>query len=170
VHWCRFIIKQTFESLSPKKTFTPYVPHDSKGGGHSRAHSDLHDSKGGGHSRAHSDLHGPQTIQYGWEWHKMWFFTRWESSGARTFVCFNLPPRTSDYIQRELVRLSAHHLQRQDSPYSVVAIAVAGIARAYNESVWSIRDLICQHEAVGGLSDPSHLLPGLTVADESSQC
>jgi hypothetical protein len=155
VHWCRFIVKQTFENLAPKRTFTPYVPHNGK--------SD-------GDASVYPDLHGPQTIQYGWEWHKMWFFARWESSGARTFVCFDLPPRTSEYIQAELVHRDIHGLSHQDSPYYTLAIVVEGVMRVYNESVWSIRNLISQREAVSRSSQVSRLLPELTMTEKSSRC
>jgi hypothetical protein len=78
----------------------------------------------------------------------MWFFMRWEASGARTLVCFDLPPRTLNYIHTALVKLDVHDTRYCGSPFSVLAIAVEGVARAYNDSVWSIRNQISQREAV----------------------
>jgi hypothetical protein len=130
-HWCRFIVKQTFDNLAPKRTFVPYIPHD---------------GKNGNDAGAHLGLHGPQTVQYGWQWHKMWFFTRWEASGARTHLCFDLSLHAIEYIQAELK--SDAHLHRCESPYSILAIAVEGVTREYNDSVWSIRNQISQREAV----------------------
>jgi hypothetical protein len=83
----------------------------------------------------------------------MWFFTRWEAPGSMTLVCFDLPSHTLDYIRAELAKPDLHGFPQCATPYSILATVVDGVAGAYNDSVWSIRNQISRREAVSNVLD-----------------
>ena len=128
-HWSRFVVKQTFEQLKPKRTFTPYVP----GQGINLYNLNIN-----------AAIHGPQTIQHGWEWYEMGFFTYWHPSGATTLLCFDLPGKMRTEIQSVFTSHTINHA----CPHSLFALISEQLVRVYNDSVWSIRNHISQWEAV----------------------
>lgn len=126
--WSRFIVKQTYEKLKPKRTFTPHVSNH-----HSRP-SDWN---------ADIAIHGPQSVGHGWEWYEMGFFTHWNECGLTTLLCFDLPARLHADIQLLFGSQSIDH----SCPYAVFSMITDALLRLYDCSVWSIRNHISQWEA-----------------------
>ena len=128
-YWSRFIVKQTFEQLKHKPTFTQ----------HFSAYSpDLSSLN------SHSALHGPQTVHYGWRWYEMGFFSYWNPSGSVSLLCFDQPSQMRLSIQSTFRSQEINKF----APYSVFPIILDELIRLYNDSVWSIRNHICHWEAV----------------------
>ncbi|KAF2631393.1 hypothetical protein BU25DRAFT_454846 [Macroventuria anomochaeta] len=124
----RFTVKQTYDKLQPKRTFTPHI-------------SNHHNSA----SECNADIaiHGPQSARHGWEWYEMGFFACWTKSGSVTLLCFDLPAKLRSDIQSmtwpQDVSLSC--------PYAVFPQVLDALLRLYDDSVWAIRNHISQWEA-----------------------
>ena len=125
-------MKQTYDILKPKRTFTPYVSNHQSG-------IDGWD--------AEIIVHGPQSTRYGWEWYEMGFIACWNPSGLITLVCFDVPERTQSNIQS----LFGANTVDTSSPYAAFALISDALLRLYDDSVWSIRNHISQWEAVSRL-------------------
>ncbi|PSN58704.1 purine and uridine phosphorylase [Corynespora cassiicola Philippines] len=83
-YWSRFTVKQTYDELKPKRTFTPHV---------SNHHFSSRDWN------ADIAVHGPQSRRYGWEWYEMGFFTCWDQPGLITLLCFDFPAKSQSDLQ-----------------------------------------------------------------------
>ena len=59
-YWSHFTVKQTYDKLKPKRTFTPHVSN------HNSSSDNWH---------ADIAIDGPQSTRHGWEWYEMGFFT-----------------------------------------------------------------------------------------------
>ncbi|UPX11169.1 uncharacterized protein EKO05_0001791 [Ascochyta rabiei] len=128
-HWSRFIVKQTYNILLPKRTFTPHLSNYQLG------HNSPIDAVA---------VHGPQSMQFGWEWFEMGFFLSWKSSGPLTLICFDLPPQSQSSIQKVLESRTVN----LTSPHSLLVFVADELLQLYDDSVWSIRNHISQGEAV----------------------
>lgn len=128
--WSRFTVKQTYDTLKPKRTFTPHVSNHQSG-------TDTWD--------AEIIVHGPQSTRYGWEWYEMGFVACWNSSGPVTLVCFHVPERMQSNVQS----LFGVNAVDTSAPYAVFSLISDALLRLYDDSVWSIRNHISQWEAVG---------------------
>jgi hypothetical protein len=127
--WSRFTVKQTYDKLKPKRTFTPHVSN------HTLIPKNWN---------ADIAIHGSQSTRHGWEWYEMGFFTYWNQSNVATLLCFDLPAKLLPDIQ------SVFGSQSNDSscPYSAFSLISDALLRLYDDSVWSIRNHISQWEAV----------------------
>jgi hypothetical protein len=127
--WSRFTVKQTYDELRPKRTFTPHVS------SHKTRSDDWNTDIA---------VHGPQSMQHGWEWYEMGFFACWNASKHLTLLCFDMPTRSQAVIQ------SMFFSQTVDAacPYAVFALVSEELLQLYNNSVWSIRNHISRWEAV----------------------
>jgi hypothetical protein len=128
-YWSRFIVKQTYDALKPKRMFTPHI---------SNHQSDIDGWD------AEIIVHGPQSMRYGWEWYEMGFVACWNPPGLITLVCFDMPEKTQSYIQF----LFGANAVDTSSPYAAFALITDALLRLYDDSVWSIRNHISQWEAV----------------------
>lgn len=119
--WFRFLIKQTYKTLRPKRSFTEYNP-------------------------AGVPIHGPKTILNGWEWFGMGFFLHWKPSQTTTVLCFD----TLDKLQSLLGSASRWNGINFDTadPYSLLSPLMDQVIALYDESVWSMRNHVCAAEAV----------------------
>jgi len=127
-HWCRFNVKQVFQALKPKRTYT-------------KTFDSTH------------PVHDSQTRVNGWKWYEMTFFAHWTPSrGTITILCFNVPDIVRDGLC-EALDASASKMDVAD-PYSITVVLVHQVLRMYDDSVWSIRDHVCEWESVsfGSLS------------------
>ncbi|PSN62773.1 purine and uridine phosphorylase, partial [Corynespora cassiicola Philippines] len=126
--WSRFTVKQTYDELKPKRTFTPHV---------SNHHISSRDWN------ADIAVHGPQSRRYGWEWYEMGFFTCWDRPGLITLLCFDLPAK----LQSDLQSLLCSQPIDRSCPHGVFSLLSGQLLRLYDDSVWSIRNHISQWEA-----------------------
>lgn len=127
-YWSRFTVKQTYDKLKPKRTFTPHVSN------HNSSPDNWH---------ADIAIHGPQSTRHGWEWYEMGFFTYWNQSGLTTLLCFDLPARSQSDIQS---MFGSQSIDRS-CPYAMFSLISDALLRLYDDSVWSIRNHISQWEA-----------------------
>ncbi|KAI8930739.1 hypothetical protein NX059_012347 [Plenodomus lindquistii] len=127
-HWSRFTVKQTYDKLMPKRTFTPHISHH---------------QLGCDNSSNSTAVHGPQSVQHGWEWYEMGFFASWKSAGQLTLICFDLPTKSQSLIQS----MMESHIVDASNPYSIFLPVSDELLRLYDDSVWSIRNHISQWEA-----------------------
>jgi hypothetical protein len=127
--WSRFTVKQTYDELRPKRTFTPHVSN------HKTRSDDWN---------ADIAVHRPQSIRHAWEWYEMGFFSCWNALRLLTLLCFDMPTSSQSAIQ------SVFCPQTVDTtcPYAVFALVSDGLLRLYDNSVGSIRNHISQCEAV----------------------
>ncbi|KAF2022658.1 purine and uridine phosphorylase [Setomelanomma holmii] len=116
-HWSRFTVKQTYDKLMPKRTFTPHVANYYPGLGSSS-----------------------NTIA---EWYEMGFFAFWKPLGSLTLLCFDLPIKSQSRIQSMI----GSHTIDISNPYSAFLLISDELLRLYDDSVWSIRNHISQWEA-----------------------
>lgn len=128
-HWSRFIVKQTFSNIQPKRSFT--------------RHQSIYTSNVNKSSRSLS-IHTSDTAPYGWQWYEMWFFTYWSSPDSMTLMCLDVPTE----MQLSLEQMFSIQEVIRDTPYSVFQIVTDELLRAYDRSIWSIRDHISQWEVV----------------------
>ncbi|CAI6342361.1 unnamed protein product [Periconia digitata] len=126
--WSRFTVKQTYDTLKPKRTFTPHVSNHQSG-------TDGRD--------AEIIVHGPQSARYGWEWYEMGFIACWNPSGLVTLVCFDVPER----MQSNFQSLFDANTVDTSSPHAVFSLVSDALLRVYDDSVWSLRNHISQWEA-----------------------
>lgn len=127
--WSRFIVKQTYDELRPKRTFTPHASN------HKTTSYDWD---------IEIAVHGPQTIPHGWEWYEMGFITCRKESGRLVMLCFDVPTKSQLAIESMFTSRSVD----TSCPYEVFATVSGELLRLYDNSVWSIRNHICQWEAV----------------------
>ncbi|KAH8723846.1 nucleoside phosphorylase domain-containing protein [Phaeosphaeriaceae sp. PMI808] len=127
-NWSRFLVKQTYDRLKPKRTFTPHISNQ---------------QLGIDNNNNHVAVHGPQSVQHGWEWYEMGFFTSWKPSGSLTLICFDLPTISQSKIQERI----GSHIADNSSPHSLFLVISDELLRLYDDSVWSIRNHISQWEA-----------------------
>lgn len=127
VYWAHFNVKQTFESLRPKRTFVPHISHQ-------KAH----------HHDLDTLVHGPQSIENGWEWYEMGFFAHWNPLGSITLLCFDVPTKSQTAIET----IFSSRNTKLDTPYAAFALLSDELLQLYDSSVWSIRNHISQWEAV----------------------
>ncbi|KAF1345612.1 purine and uridine phosphorylase [Lizonia empirigonia] len=127
-YWSRFTVKQTYDKLQPKRTFTPHI-------------SNHHN--GSGEWNADITIHGPQSARHGWEWYEMGFFACWTQSGSLTLLCFDLPAKSQSDIHSTFCSQNVSH----SCPYAVFPQVLDALLRLYDDSVWAIRNHISQWEA-----------------------
>ena len=129
-HWSRFIVKQTRQKLRPKRSFVR----------HNLALEDL------GPNALSMPIHGTRSIQHGWEWYEMGFFVHWTPPHSTKILCFDLP----DHLQAILQSALTSNLDKIDfyNPYSVFSMLLYELLSLYDVSVWSLRNHICDWEAV----------------------
>jgi hypothetical protein len=122
-------VKQTYDKLQPKRTFTPHISnHDDSAG---KWNADI-------------AIHGPQSARYGWEWYEMGFFACWTQSGSLTLLCFDLPAKSQSHIQS----ITWPQDVSCYCPYAAFPQVLDALLRLYDDSVWAIRNHISQWEAV----------------------
>lgn len=139
-HWSRFNVKQVFEELQPKRTYTSTFNNTSP----------VHDSR---------------TRSCGWEWYEMSFFAHWTPPCATTTIlCFNLPDIVRERLRKALYAC-ADKIDYAD-PYSILVVLVHQVLHLYDDSVWSIRDHVCKWEAVSFGPLPGNPPPLLVVLCE----
>lgn len=136
-HWSRFVIKQVYDRLRPKRSFTRHPAASSSPQG---PNISMHDSR---------------SIQHGWEWYEMGFFVHWEPHSGATIFCFDLPPHFQGSIQSAFTSSTGNVVL--SDPYSIFAILLHELLPLYDNSVWSLRNHICGWEAVS-LSIPTTAL------------
>ncbi|KAF2866232.1 hypothetical protein BDV95DRAFT_585185 [Massariosphaeria phaeospora] len=127
-YWSRFTVKQTYDKLQPKRTFTPHV-------------SNHYSSPGD--RNADIALHGPQSTRHGWEWYEMGFFAYWTQSGPTILLCFNMPAKSQSDVQS---MFCSQDISRS-CPYAVFSLISDALLRLYDDSVWAVRNHISQWEA-----------------------
>lgn len=91
-------------------------------------------------------VHDSQTKLHGWEWYEMTVFVHWEPPRNTTLICSGLPQHLQASLQSALA--SAASTIDFCDPYSVFGVLLHEIVSLYDKSVWSIRDHICDWEAV----------------------
>jgi hypothetical protein len=133
-HWSRFVVKQTHEKLRPKRSF---IRHQSKW--------EKLDLGTGRLPNPDVPIHGPQSIPHGWEWYEMGFFVHW-TPHSTTILCFDLPEHLKVSLQSALT--SSTDKPDFSNPYSVFPVLLYELLSLYDSSVWSIRNHICDWEAV----------------------
>ncbi|OIW26742.1 hypothetical protein CONLIGDRAFT_716965 [Coniochaeta ligniaria NRRL 30616] len=132
-HWSRFVIKQTHERLQPKPSFT-------------RHNCSLYKPVHGHSSVPNSDapIHDSRSIQHGWEWYDIGFFIHWTPPCSTTIICSDLPQHAQTSVQSALTsRLNSTEFS---DPYAVFAVLLYELVPLYDNSVWSIRNHICEWE------------------------
>ncbi|KAF2627577.1 purine and uridine phosphorylase [Macroventuria anomochaeta] len=127
-YWSRFTVKQTYDKLQPKRTFTPHV-------------SNHHSSPG--EWSADVVIHGPQSARHGWEWYEMGFFACWTRSGPVTLLCFDVPAKS----QKDIQSMFCSQDVSRSCPYAVFSIVSDALLRLYDDSVWAVRNHISLWEA-----------------------
>lgn len=128
-HWSRFIVKQTHKELRPKSSF---IRHNSA-------------LEMGNLPHTHTPVHGPRSIKHGWEWYEMGFFVHWTPPYSTTLLCFDLPGHMKASFQSALS--SSMDNNDLSDPYSIFSIVLFELLSIYNDSVWSMRNHICDVEA-----------------------
>lgn len=123
------MVKQTYNELRSKRTFTPHIS------SHKTRTDDWN---------ADIAVHGPQSMRHGWEWYEMGFVTCWNASGHVTLLCFDVPAKSQSVIQSMFCSLTVNTI----CPYAVFTVISDELLRLYDNSVWSIRNHISQWEAV----------------------
>lgn len=88
--------------------------------------------------------HCPHTGS-GYTWHEMTFFCRWEPSYCMVF-CVDTPDGFRVQLEESLD--SEHEMLDLTDPFALLIPIVDQIGNLYDQSVWSIRDLIRQAEKV----------------------
>ncbi|KAF2789053.1 purine and uridine phosphorylase [Melanomma pulvis-pyrius CBS 109.77] len=126
--WSRFTIKQTYDKLRPKRTFTPHVSN----------HSAKPDE-----GNAEISVHGSQSMKHGWEWYEMGFFASWDPLGHVTLMCFDVPAKSQSTIFTTLCSQAVD----LSLPYASFTPILEELIRLYDNSVWSIRNHISWWEA-----------------------
>ncbi|CAI4212727.1 unnamed protein product [Parascedosporium putredinis] len=120
-HWCRFNVKQVFQKLKPKRTYTKTFDNT-------------------------NPVHDSFTRLHGWKWYEMTFFAHWTpSQDTITILCLNLPDIARDGLC-EALNTCASKVDLKD-PYSITVFLVHQVLRLYDDSVWSIRDHVCEWES-----------------------
>ncbi|KAH7392015.1 hypothetical protein DE146DRAFT_661419, partial [Phaeosphaeria sp. MPI-PUGE-AT-0046c] len=127
-YWSRFSVKQTYDKLQMKRTFTPHVSNHA---------SEVTDRN------ARAAIHGPQSVRHGWEWYEMGFFIYWTPSGSMTLLCFDLPAKSQLAIETMLCPQETSH----SCPYASFLLVSDALLRLYDDSVWAIRNHISEWEA-----------------------
>ncbi|KAK4443975.1 hypothetical protein QBC34DRAFT_488113 [Podospora aff. communis PSN243] len=165
-YWARFVVKQTHGRLRPKGSFIRHQPTQGLDPESSPLPSLL------------NPLHGPKTISHGWEWYEMSLFVRW-TPASTTILCFDLPEPAKASVRNTLLS-RAESLTHSD-PYAILAaVLIPEIVALYDNSVWSIRNHICEWEATrkdeldyGLLHEIArhaiHISETLSVASESAR-
>lgn len=110
-------------------------------------------------------IHDSQTIQHGWEWYEIGFLVRWTPPSSTTIICFDLPQHVQSSVQSALA--SRINSSGFSDPFVLFAALLYELVSMYDNSVWSIRNHICEWEAVG-CRNRTMACRGLS-ADEPSQ-
>ncbi|OCK73236.1 purine and uridine phosphorylase, partial [Lepidopterella palustris CBS 459.81] len=164
-HWSRFVVKQTHKNLRPKRSFIR----------HHAALEEL-DLEKGHLPNTNEPIHGPRSILHGWEWYEMCLFVHWTPPHSTTILCFDLPKQLQTLVQSALT--SNPDMTGCSDPYSVFSVILYNVLCLYDNSVWSIRNHICEWEATR-LQEPDygllheiarhaiHVSETLVVASES---
>ena len=134
-HWSRFVVKQTHKKLRPKRSFIRH-----------HATWEKLDRGEGYLPNPNVPIHGPGSIQHGWEWYEMGFFIHWTPPHSTIILCFDLPEHLQTTIRSALAS-STYKINFSD-PYSVFSVLSYELLSLYDSSVWSIRNHICDWEAV----------------------
>lgn len=113
--WSRFTVKQTYDTLKPKNTFTSHVSNHQSG-------TDSLDID--------IIVHGPQSTRYGWEWYETGFIAYWNSSGLVTLVCFDVPEKMQFNVQ-SLFGVNPLDTSARHAVFSLVSGA---LLRMYDDS------------------------------------
>ena len=119
--WSRSLIKQTYETLRPKRSFISHHP-------------------------TGIPIHGPKTIPNGCEWYEMGFIVHWDPPQASTVLCFDAPLELIDLLENALARNNSQTVYKD--PCSPLCAILDGILVLYDSSVWSMRNHVCGAEAV----------------------
>ena len=119
--WSRFLIKQTYRTLRPKRSFIEHLP-------------------------AGTPIHGPKTVPNGWEWFEMGFFVHWKPPRTTTVLCFDTPEKFQSLLGSAL-RRGGTNVDTAD-PYSLLSTLIDQVIALYDDSVWSMRNHVCAAEAV----------------------
>ena len=127
--WSRFTIKQAYDELRPKRTFTPHVSNH-------RAKSN--------EWNAEISVHGQQSMQHGWEWYEMGFFASLNPSGHVTLMCFDVPAKSQSTIYTTLCSQAIE----LSLPYASFTPISDELLRLCDNSMWSIRNHISRWKAV----------------------
>ena len=143
-YWSRFVIKQTHERLRPKRNFIR----------HPVTWQTL-DLKSSPLPNLRVPIHCSRSIQHGWEWYEMGFFVHWAPHNT-TIICLDLPQHFQESIQSSLAS-SRDNIELSD-PYAVYTVLLCQIVTLYDNSVWSIRNHICNWESVRSSIQLYHIL------------
>lgn len=79
-------------------------------------------------------------------WDKIGFFTNWLSADQQVILCFDLPSTLQSRLQSTLPSNSENF--SLNDPYSLHATIVEEVSATFNNSVWSLRDLVRMVEKV----------------------
>jgi hypothetical protein len=148
-------VKQTHKGLRPKRSF---IRHDA-----TLEQADLEKDKS---MKQNIPIHGPQTISYGWEWYEMGFLVHWTPLST-TVLCIDLPQHLQASIQTAL--MSSIDRTRFSNPYSIFVVLFSEVLSLYDNSVWSIRNHICDWEAVAFQTPSSLSYRSLTDCREGAK-
>lgn len=120
--WSRFVVKQTFEKLRLKRSFIQHSPTSPQP------------------AKPSLPIHNSRSIEHGWEWYEMGFFVQWKPANV-TIFCFDLPQPFQITVQKAFISTS----EKADfsNPYAIFATIIYELLLVYDNSVWSIRNHIC---------------------------
>ena len=76
----------------------------------------------------------------------MGFFVHWERPHTTTILCFDMPESHQPLLQQSF-SCNYNKFDHAD-PYSIFSVLVYDILALYDTSVWSMRNHICNWEAV----------------------
>ncbi|OAQ59915.1 corA-like mg2+ transporter protein domain-containing protein [Pochonia chlamydosporia 170] len=123
--WSRFVVKQILDKLRPKRSF-------------------IRRSVASNPPKTNAPIHTSRSITNGWEWYEMDFHVHWTTSSF-TVLCFNLPGHLQHAVEETFISNAAG--AEFSDPYRIFATIINTLLPVYDNSVWSIRNHICQWEA-----------------------
>ncbi|EPS42093.1 hypothetical protein H072_3950 [Dactylellina haptotyla CBS 200.50] len=102
-------------------------------------------------------------MDYDYKWYKMGFFSTWSQSGHKSILCLDCPQDLIISVRLSLDNCSNDHFLVD--PYSFHQIIIRGIVNIYDNSIWTIRDVVRDVEKAGYRKD----LSTGTVASNTTQ-
>lgn len=87
--------------------------------------------------------HSAKNLSY--NWHHMTFCFRWDPERC-SILCIGVGPLFQSLLQETLQRMEP--LMQHSEPYSMLVPLIEAIVAMYDQSVWSVRDVIREAEKV----------------------
>jgi hypothetical protein len=84
--------------------------------------------------------------EFGYDWHKLSFFTDWHASGPVITFCFGLPNMVKDSIMKA-VRENGMRIPLVD-PFTLHTILIEEVVALFDQALWRWRDLVRKIEKV----------------------